>query len=267
MPSSIKWRQTSGGLSVPSVTYSGAMNGTHIFTPGAVATFNVAGTYTFVFSRQMTLGGLFIAGGGGAGSGVYWAEYDSHHNGGGGGAGGFWESWGLVVSGTITVYVGAGGTGATAPGAGNAQPGGLTQLGPWTVYGGGLGGSGAIAAGQDGGNGDSGGGGGAGGYQQGGAAGVGRAGFGYNGFTGQNNVGGSAAGGGGGGAGNSAYSQQHGGPGRTSTIFGGTYCGGGAALGGTHGNAGGGHHGDGGNAGSDTGGAGVRGLLQLVLNE
>lgn len=155
-----------------------------------IVMWNTTGTHTFTFASSTTASYVVVAGGGGGGSG--------ENSGGGGGAGGFLNGTGLVLSGTETIVVGAGGAGATYGGsASNGQNSSLANENATieAKYGG-AGGkacSASCACGSDGQNGGSGGGAGADGCTR--YAGSGA----YpQGFNGGNKSGSNTAGGGGG---------------------------------------------------------------------
>lgn len=236
------------------LNYTGPVSGNFSFTSGAVFTLTTPGTYTFTWSRSAIVAGLFVGGGGGGG-GSY--ENDSSSGtwyGGKGGAGGFYESGGLAVSGSMTVTVGAGGAPSTQDGA----DGGATGWSGINCNGGGGGGSGwrhNVYVGRPGHSVNYASGGGGGGGPTGAARGEGGpTGWGNPGEVGQGNPGGDANGGAGGGAGTTAQGSGLGGQGRTSAFFGGVYCKGGPNPV---------TYGDGGS----TGGAGMGGLIKLILNE
>ena len=103
----------------------------------AVHTWNASGTFTppaGVTSVQV----LVVGGGGGGG-------FPIDRTGGGGGAGGLISNAAFAVAGTITVTVGAGGTGGTS--AAGATAGGNSVFGSLTAVGGGRGGTGPGANG------------------------------------------------------------------------------------------------------------------------
>lgn len=235
------------------LNYSGPVSGSFNFTPTNVFTLTTPGTYTFTWSRPATVAGLFVGGGGGGGGSYENSTQDGTWFGGKGGAGGFYESTGLAVSGSMTVYVGAGGSPSTQDG----TDGGATGWSGINCNGGGGGGMGwrhNVEVSRPGHSVNYASGGGGGGGSTGAARGEGGpTGWGNPGDAGGSNVGGDAPGGGGGGAGTTAQGAG-GGNGRTSTLFGGVYCKGGPNPA---------TYGDGG----DTAGYGNGGLIQLRLDE
>ena len=237
-----------------------------------IHTFTTVGTSSLVVTRGGPVEVLVIAGGGGGGG-----NSAQSHPGGGGGAGELIYNPSFVISGTVSVTVGAGGAGEVITPFTNSLAGSNSSLGSLTANGGGRGGH----QNENGGSGGSGGGGGRGfppGGTTGGAStrtiGFGNAGGGSGSDLATNTA--SAGGGGGaGGTGRNSYDSSkatEGGPGFTYTISGSaiTYAAGGSggsrsdSLNGVSGaaNTGSGGGGGGGSSGSYTsGGSGGSGIV------
>lgn len=197
-----------------------------------------------------TIAYLVVAGGGGGGTG----------RGGGGGAGGLKSSGSAIMTGVLTVTVGASGPGA-ASSASKGSTGGDSVLGAITAHGGGGGGSASTLNGANGGSG-----GGASGSST-GSAGTGTGGEGNNGGSTTGTVSGASGGGAGGvGTNGSGSFNRPGGAGSASSISGAsvTYAtGGNGSPASGAGSSGAANKGDGGQ-GSDTG-AGGNGSSGVVV--
>jgi hypothetical protein len=235
------WAVVRGGL--PKASYSATTGSPTVTTVSGKTCVQFTGSGSITISQAGTVEVLVIGGGGGGGARI----------GGGGGAGGYlYDASAYLISGTLTVTVGAGGAGATTGTAANARIGTVSRLGSYYAPGGGGGASSSSAGvGMISQTGSSGGGGAYVVAVQTGASGT--TGIGNSGGNGTNSGGESGGGGGGAsatGANGSGATAGAGGAGTSSSITG-------SAVTRAGGGGGGANNGTGGTGGSGGGGAGT----------